>query len=122
MKVAPTDNGQWNVTVADARTKRQETGTYDAVMVCNGHYRDPFTPRIEGQERFKGRQWHSHDYRSPEEFQGKKVLVLGAGPSGRDIAVQIATVAKKVHKCRICSIEYVTKASNKNRKIEMKYF
>lgn len=66
-------------------------------MVCNGHYRDPFVPSIKGQEIFKGRQWHSHDYRSPETFQGKNVLILGAGPSGTDIAFKISKVAKKVY-------------------------
>lgn len=84
------------MTVTDAKIKTQETYVYDAVMVCNGHYKDPLLPNIKGQEKFKGRQWHSHDYRSPEEFKDKRVLLVGAGPSGTDIAVQIAAVAKKV--------------------------
>lgn len=39
---------------------------------------------------------HSHDYRVPEVFSGKNVLVIGAGPSGMDIALEISYVAKKV--------------------------
>lgn len=39
---------------------------------------------------------HSHDYRVPEVFSGKNVLVIGAGPSGMDIALEITYVAKKV--------------------------
>lgn len=39
---------------------------------------------------------HSHDYRVPEVFAGQKVLVIGAGPSGMDIAVEICRVTDKV--------------------------
>lgn len=39
---------------------------------------------------------HSHDYRVPEVFAGKKVLVVGAGPSGMDIALEITSVSPKV--------------------------
>lgn len=39
---------------------------------------------------------HSHDYRVPEVFTGKRVLVIGAGPSGMDIALEITSVTQKV--------------------------
>ncbi|XP_078524904.1 senecionine N-oxygenase-like [Lissotriton helveticus] len=39
---------------------------------------------------------HSHDYRCPDHFTDKTVVVLGAGPSGIDIALEICTVAKQV--------------------------
>jgi dimethylaniline monooxygenase (N-oxide forming) len=39
---------------------------------------------------------HSHDYRVPEIFTGKRVLVIGAGPSGMDIALEITSVTTKV--------------------------
>lgn len=39
---------------------------------------------------------HSHDYRVPEIFTGKRVLVIGAGPSGMDIALELTSVSKKV--------------------------
>lgn len=39
---------------------------------------------------------HSHDYRVPEIFTGKRVLVVGAGPSGMDIAIEITRVTAKV--------------------------
>lgn len=65
-------------------------------MVCNGHYSDPFIPNLRGREKFKGKQWHSHDYREPSSFARKKVLLVGAGPSGVDIGAQIVTVANQV--------------------------
>lgn len=39
---------------------------------------------------------HSHDYRVPEIFTGKRVLVVGAGPSGMDIALEITSVTERV--------------------------
>lgn len=39
---------------------------------------------------------HSHDYRVPDIFSGKNVLVVGAGPSGMDIALEITSVCPKV--------------------------
>ena len=45
---------------------------------------------------FEGEKMHSHDYRLPQPFQGKTVLALGAGPSGIDIAIELAPYATKV--------------------------
>lgn len=65
-------------------------------MVCNGHYNDPYMIKLEGQEKFKGEISHSHTYRKPEPFTGKRVLCIGAGPSGLDLALQISAVAQYV--------------------------
>lgn len=70
-------------------------------MVCNGHYNEPVFPKIPGQHIFKGRQCHSHDYRKPEPFQGHKVVVIGAGPSGMDLALHISATAERVSECFI---------------------
>lgn len=39
---------------------------------------------------------HSHDYRRPEQYADKTVLVVGSGPSGRDIMYEIAPKAKSL--------------------------
>lgn len=39
---------------------------------------------------------HSHDYRRPEQYQNETVLIIGCGPSGRDILYEVAPKAKKV--------------------------
>lgn len=39
---------------------------------------------------------HSHDYRVPEIFRNQRVAVIGAGPSGMDIALEITSVTEKV--------------------------
>jgi len=47
-------------------------------------------------EKFRGLTLHSHDYRIPESFKDRSVLVFGAGPSGTDIAIEISPFVKKV--------------------------
>ncbi|KAH3772799.1 dimethylaniline monooxygenase [N-oxide-forming] 1-like [Dreissena polymorpha] len=85
---------EWNVTYCT--NGKQHCEIFDAVMVCNGHYEVPLIPNIEGQDVFQGQIIHSHDYRSPEAFSGKRVACLGAAPSGQDISLEIATCAQQV--------------------------
>src|SRR5262249_15582849 len=39
---------------------------------------------------------HSHEYRTPEPYAGRRVLVVGAGQSAAEIAVEVSTVAERV--------------------------
>jgi putative flavoprotein involved in K+ transport len=61
-----------------------------SVMVATGYTRVPVIPDWPGREQFEGRLWHSCDYRSAQPFRGRRVLVVGAGNSGSDIAVDLA--------------------------------
>lgn len=60
------------------------------------HYHTPNIPTFAGVETFSGRTVHSHDYRKPDDFKGLSVVVVGAGPSGLDIALDISAAAKQV--------------------------
>lgn len=66
-----------------------ETRTFDAVVVCNGHYSAPRLPTYEGQDSFAGLQLHSHNYRRPDPFVGQTLLVVGAAFSGSDISQEL---------------------------------
>ncbi|XP_023224548.1 flavin-containing monooxygenase FMO GS-OX-like 4 isoform X1 [Centruroides sculpturatus] len=70
--------------------------TFDAVMMCNGHYSSPYIPKIIGLDKFNKLVMHSHEYRSKEIFKNLKVVILGASQSGCDIAIEIADVAEEV--------------------------
>ncbi|KAJ3648311.1 hypothetical protein Zmor_020124 [Zophobas morio] len=96
LNVEPRDN-LWLVEFEDVKNKQKESGFYDAVFVCNGHYKDAFIPEIPGQDSFKGTIKHSHDYRTPDCYKNRRVLLIGAGPSGCDISEHIAEVASKVY-------------------------
>ncbi|KQJ93635.1 flavin-containing monooxygenase FMO GS-OX5 isoform X2 [Brachypodium distachyon] len=91
----------WRVSY-HTRTKLErreaEEEVFDAVVVCSGHYREPrFADDIAGIDAWPGKQLHSNSYRVPEPFQNQVVVVIGCGPSGTDIARDIAGVAKEVH-------------------------
>lgn len=58
---------------------------YAGVMIANGTLSEPNMPRFDGA--FEGALIHASQYRSASQFDGKRVLVVGAGNSGCDIAV-----------------------------------
>ena len=59
------------------------------VVVATGYNRDPFVPDWPGRERFAGELIHSSAYRSAAPYRGREVLVVGAGNSGAEIAVDL---------------------------------
>lgn len=73
----------WEVTWRDA--EGEHTRAFAGLMIANGTLSTPNLPRFAGD--FAGEILHSADYRSPRQFDGKRVLVVGAGNSGCDIAV-----------------------------------
>ncbi|RHZ52428.1 hypothetical protein Glove_461g50 [Diversispora epigaea] len=70
---------------------------FDYVMVCNGHHHHPQFPKFKGMDNFKGEQIHSRFYNDPEDFKNKRVLIVGNGSSGLDIAVQLSSVASQIY-------------------------
>lgn len=70
-----------------------ETSDFDGVVVATGHQSVPrHPPQIQG---FSGEYVHAHAYRTPEPFSGKRVLVIGPGNSGVDIAADICTLTER---------------------------
>lgn len=61
------------IIVKDLPNDHVDTVKYDAVFVCNGHCSTPLMPDIPGMDRFKGVQKHSHDFRDPQKYKGKKL-------------------------------------------------
>ncbi|XP_077188435.1 flavin-containing monooxygenase 5-like [Paroedura picta] len=90
------ETGRWNV-VTEANEK-QELSVFDGIMVCTGHHTNAYLPlhSFPGIEKFKGRYFHSRYYKDSSEFVGKRVIVVGTGNSGVDIAVEISQVASQV--------------------------
>lgn len=64
------------------------TRRYRGVIIANGHNWDPKLPDYPG--RFEGVSLHSAEYKTPDVLRGRRVLVVGAGNSGCDIAVEAA--------------------------------
>ncbi len=84
-------SGAWTVCVRDAQGSREET--FDSVAVCSGLHQNPHTPDLPGRESFSGETMHSAQYRRPSQVMGKRVLIVGAGESGADVAAEVAANA-----------------------------
>nr|DBA18221.1 TPA: hypothetical protein GDO54_016496 [Pyxicephalus adspersus] len=89
--------GQWIVTTE--KDGKQNTAIFDAVLICTGHHSFPNLPlsSFPGIENFKGQYLHSREYKLPDNFKGKRVLVIGIGNSGGDIAVELSRIAEKTY-------------------------
>ena len=66
--------------------------TFDGVVVASGHQSVPRHPLQVAE--FTGEYLHAHSYRVPEPFTAKRVLVIGPGNSGVDIAADMCTVTE----------------------------
>ncbi|WP_327229739.1 NAD(P)-binding domain-containing protein [Streptomyces murinus] len=64
-----------------------------ALINATGTWDHPFWPRYPGQETFRGRQLHTARYAGPEEFAGKRVVVVGGGASGTQHLLELAPYA-----------------------------
>jgi hypothetical protein len=76
------------------RLKSGEEFVYKAVVAANGNLHTPNIPKFSG--KFTGKILHSSHYKNPDIFRNKRVLVVGGGNSGCDIAVDAVHYAKKV--------------------------
>ncbi len=76
------------MTLSDGTVKH-----YDGVVAATGLAWHPRMPDYPG--KFTGEMIHSSKYKSLDLFKGKRVLVIGAGNSGTDIAADAARVADK---------------------------
>ncbi|KAI8908215.1 flavin monooxygenase-like protein [Powellomyces hirtus] len=61
-----------------------------------GHHWKPRLPEFKGIENFKGGMLHSHSYKVPYPFKDQRVLIVGIGNSGADIATELSHHAKQV--------------------------
>lgn len=60
------------------------------VVVATGANRVPQVPRLPGEDLFQGRVLHSRSYRNAAPFAGQRVLVVGMGNTGAEIALDLA--------------------------------
>jgi len=60
------------------------------IVIATGQYRVPIMPDWGGRDTYRGDLAHSSRYRSALPYSGKRVLVVGAGNSGTEIAADLA--------------------------------
>jgi putative flavoprotein involved in K+ transport len=64
-----------------------------AVISATGSFEHPYVPDLPGAAEYGGELLHSSSYRNPTGYQGRRVIVVGAGDSAVQIAVELARVA-----------------------------
>lgn len=88
LQATPISGGGWQIQTDQSDTPDR----VDFLIVCNGHHWNPRFPDYPGH--FNGEFLHSHSFKNNKPFAGKRVLVIGAGNSGCDAAVEVSRVAK----------------------------
>lgn len=84
--------GGWLVTTE--RDGATQTRRFAGVLIATGTLHHPHQPPLPGT--FTGRVMHSAAYKSPAQLAGQRVLVVGCGNSGADIAVDAVRSAASV--------------------------
>jgi len=77
--------GEWVIETGSGRSYHASE-----VVVATGVNRIPHRPIFTGQDLFEGEIIHSVRYRRADDFQGKRVLVVGMGNTGAEIALDLA--------------------------------
>jgi indole-3-pyruvate monooxygenase len=75
--------GQWHTQTQDALFVSNH------VVVATGYNRVPYVPTWPGQSGFQGELIHSSLYTNGEPYRGRRVLVVGFGNSGGEIAIDL---------------------------------
>jgi dimethylaniline monooxygenase (N-oxide forming) len=85
------------ITSVTYRNDQHYVETFNAVLLCNGHHALPNMPVWPNQHAFKGTLIHSHSYRDDRPYIDQRVIVVGVGSSGIDLAVELSRCGKQVH-------------------------
>ncbi|GAB4829704.1 hypothetical protein Ancab_019356 [Ancistrocladus abbreviatus] len=80
------DAKKWHVKVKNG----EEVYKGRFLVVATGETSDPYLPEFEGLSTFRGKVVHSTEFKTGKEYKGKNVLVVGAGNSGMEIALDLA--------------------------------
>ncbi|MGP4099843.1 ArsO family NAD(P)H-dependent flavin-containing monooxygenase [Nonomuraea sp. KM90] len=72
-----------------------DAGTWQArhVISATGTWSRPYVPHYPGLADFRGQQLHTVNYRGPEPFHGRRVVVVGGANSAAQILAEVSTVA-----------------------------
>jgi cation diffusion facilitator CzcD-associated flavoprotein CzcO len=67
-----------------------ERSTARSVVLATGYTRVPFRPSWPDEDRYQGERLHSSSYKNGARYRGQRVLVIGIGNSGGEIAIDLA--------------------------------
>ena len=80
----------WQLSTATGELRAQH------LIIATGIMSEPRVPQFKGRGEYGGRVIHIAEYRRPEPYIGKQVLVVGVGNSGAEIATELARAGARV--------------------------
>jgi len=80
-------SGQWSVSVD--RDGEEVVLKPHQLIIATGLSGKKTVPALKGMEKFKGEQHHSSEHPGPDNYKGKKALVVGSNNSAHDIAAAL---------------------------------
>jgi cation diffusion facilitator CzcD-associated flavoprotein CzcO len=86
--IEPVDAGRWLVRTRPSGGGVERVARYAAVIIANGHNWSPKLPTYDGMDDFRGEMIHTSSYKEAATLRGRRVLVVGGGNTGCDIAVE----------------------------------
>jgi putative flavoprotein involved in K+ transport len=86
-RVTP-ENGGWRVDTSEG------SDWFPCVIIATGKYGQPILPSIPGLKSFGGQVLHAQQFHDANDFRGQRVLVVGNGPTGVDVAVLLSETAQ----------------------------
>jgi cation diffusion facilitator CzcD-associated flavoprotein CzcO len=89
-------HGEWTVTLDQVDGDETRVLKPRHIVMATGVSGRPAIPRIPGLEAFRGELMHSSSYRNGKDAVGKRVLVIGAGNSGHDVAQDLHSYGARV--------------------------
>ncbi|MGC1307805.1 MAG: NAD(P)-binding domain-containing protein [Phormidesmis sp.] len=95
--VTQADDGGWIVVTVDRKTGERCSHHCDRVAISVGLHLNPKPVDLPGKETFAGEIRHSSTYVGAEGLAGKRVVVVGAGESGVDIATELSHTARETY-------------------------
>lgn len=82
--------------VMDKKTGKKSEWTANVVINAGGQFSRPKYANIPGAKDFKGEQWHTSDWHEGLDVKGKRVAIIGTGPSTAQVAPRIAPLTKEL--------------------------
>ncbi|MFG2084690.1 flavin-containing monooxygenase [Spirillospora sp. NPDC048824] len=88
-RVSATGSGGFEAVTVDG-----EVFAASLVIAATGGFSRPHRPELPGLDAFSGTVLHSAEYRRPEPFAGRRVVIVGGGNSAVQIAIELAAHAR----------------------------
>ncbi|GAU44776.1 hypothetical protein TSUD_27450 [Trifolium subterraneum] len=80
---------KWSVETKNTREDTSETYISNYLVIASGENSEGYIPNVPGLDNFEGEVVHSKYYKSGSKYESKKVLVVGCGNSGMEIAYDL---------------------------------